>query len=108
MTTPNTVLAQAVCQWLDDHCLGVDELARACAVEPRWVTEHVEAGLLAFEPDSPSGRWHFASASLLRARRLAELERSFDAPPEIAALTADLIEEVQRLRARLRALGLED
>jgi chaperone modulatory protein CbpM len=32
----------------------------------------------------------------------------FDAPPEIAALTADLIEEVQRLRERLRALGLED
>ena len=60
----------------------------------------------ACSPSSPTAP--AAAGSLLRARRLAELERSFDAPPEIAALTADLIEEVQRLRARLRALGLED
>ena len=37
-------------------------------------------------------------------RRLARLESSFDADPELAALTADLIEEVAVLRQRLRQL----
>ena len=102
------LIAETVCQFLDDHTLDIEALARACAVSPQWVSAHVEAGFLDLAPGSPPGRWTFASASLVRARRLAELERMFDAPPEIAALTADLIEEVQRLRARLRALGLED
>jgi chaperone modulatory protein CbpM len=101
------MLVQTVCQWLDDDHLSVEELARACGVEPRWVSEHVEAGLLDIAPQSPSGHWRFASVSLVRARRLADLERMFDAPPEIAALTVDLIEEVQRLRERLRAAGLQ-
>lgn len=41
---------------------------------------------------------------MLRARRLARLEATFDADPELAALTADLIEEVTALRQRLRQL----
>jgi chaperone modulatory protein CbpM len=43
----------------------------------------------------------------VRARRLCNLETTFDAGPEIAALAADLIEEVVRLRQRLRAAGLD-
>ena len=50
------------------------------------------------------GRWLFTSSTVLRARRLARLESSFDADPELAALTADLIEEVAVLRQRLRQL----
>ena len=46
-------------------------------------------------------------AELARARRLAALERDFDANPELAALVADLIEEVARLKRRLKAAGLE-
>ncbi|MGH8767413.1 MAG: MerR family transcriptional regulator, partial [Burkholderiales bacterium] len=48
----------------------------------------------------------FVSADLARARRLAALERDFDANQELAALVVDLIEEVGRLRAQLRAAGL--
>jgi chaperone modulatory protein CbpM len=34
------------------------------------------------------------------------LERDFDAAPELAALTADLIEEVEQLKRRLKNAGL--
>jgi chaperone modulatory protein CbpM len=87
---------------VDDDALTVDELARACGCEPRWVLEHIETGVLECRVVA-SGERRFASAELVRARRLLALERSFDADAELAALTVDLIEEVETLRRRLRA-----
>ena len=40
--------------------------------------------------------------ALARARRMREIEREFDAVPELAALVADMLEELDELRARLR------
>ena len=91
---------------LDEVALTVEDLARACAVESQWVVERVEAGLLG-SASVKSVELRFASADLARARRLAALERDFDANQELAALVVDLIEEVARLRGRLRAVGLE-
>jgi len=88
---------------IDEVTLDVDELARACRVEPDWVVRHVQAGVLG-EQAAP----RFRSSDLARARRLLELERHFDADEELAALVIDLADEVRRLRARLRALGLKD
>ncbi|MFP5406240.1 MAG: chaperone modulator CbpM [Gammaproteobacteria bacterium] len=90
---------------LDEATLTVEELAHACAVEPRWIQLRVEAGLLSYSAQG-SGEWRFASAELVRARRLADLEKTFEANEEVAALVVDLIEEVQQLRTRLRAAGL--
>lgn len=101
--TPEDILTGAV---IDEAMLTLDELARACAVEPRWVELRVEAGLLACATGA-TGPWRFASAQLVRARRLAALERDFDANEELAALVVDLIEEVQQLRARLKAAGAD-
>jgi len=42
---------------------------------------------------------------LARARRLAALERDFDAQPGTRRTRSDLIEEVGRLRGRLKAAG---
>lgn len=86
---------------LDETALTLEELACACAVEPTWIIQRVEAGLLG-NAAAAQGEWRFASAELVRARRLVALERDFDANEELAALVADLIEEVQRLRAQLR------
>ena len=91
---------------LDEVALTVDDLARACAVESRWVVERVEAGLLG-SASVKTVEWRFVSADLARARRLAALERDFDANQELAALVVDLIEEVGRLRSRLKAAGLK-
>ena len=90
---------------LDEVALTLEDLARACAVEPRWVAERIEAGLLG-SVSLQSVEWRFVSADLARARRLAALERDFDANQELAALVVDLIEEVGRLRGRLKAAGL--
>jgi chaperone modulatory protein CbpM len=90
---------------LDEAALSLEDLARACAVEPQWIVERVEAGLLG-GVSLKSVEWRFVSADLVRARRLAALERDFDANQELAALVVDLIEEVGRLRGRLKAAGL--
>jgi chaperone modulatory protein CbpM len=90
---------------LDEVALTLEDLARACAVEPQWIVERVEAGLLG-SASLNSVELRFVSADLARARRLAALERDFDANQELAALVVDLIEEVARLRGRLKAAGL--
>src|SRR5690349_345826 len=105
MATPTDFTAATVtCVVLDDDApLTVEELARACAVEPDWIVERVEAGYLgSFGGGRRHTEWRFASAELVRTRRLVALERDMDANPELAALVADLMEEVQRLRQRLR------
>ena len=91
---------------LDEAALSLEELARACCVETHWVVEHVEAGLLADVGTAQQRQWRFSSTTLVRARRMVHLEQGFDANPELAALAADLIEEVTQLRQRLKAAGL--
>ncbi len=86
---------------LEDACLTLDELSRACAVPPDWVIEHAREGLLQFEGDSPAA-WRFSSRDLWRARQILRIERDFDAVPELAALVADLLEELEEMRAQMR------
>ena len=88
---------------IDEETLDLQELASACAVPPTWVMERVEAGLLACY--SSDGEMRFASAHLVRARRMVTTERRFDANQEVAALVADLIEEVEQLRRQVHAAG---
>lgn len=92
---------------LEDVALSVEELARACAVEPEWVLQRVQTGLLLEHGQAAGSGWRFTSIDLTRARRLREIESVFDANEELAALVVDLSEEVRRLKARLQAAGLE-
>jgi len=82
---------------IDDDGLSREELASACAVSVEWIERHVASGLLEV---GATATMRFTSAQLLRARRLAEIERTFYANDELAALVVDLIEEVDRLRGR--------
>lgn len=91
----------------DDIALDLAELAQACKVEPEWVVRHVEAGVLGFSGGG-AAVLRFRSADLARARWLFEIERDFDANEELAALVIDLADEVRRLHARLRTLGLPE
>ncbi len=91
---------------LEDACLTLDEFSRVCAVQPDWVIEHVQEGFLHGSGESPAS-WRFSSRDLLRARQMRQLERDFDAVPELAALVADLLQELDDMRARLRRAGLE-
>lgn len=91
---------------LDDARLTLDELAASCTVSREWIIEQVQAGVLLADPEPDPGLWSFSGHDLLRARRLRRLEQDFDAPPELAGLVADLFDELERLRARLRRAGL--
>lgn len=89
---------------LEDVALSLDELARACSVEPEWVIRHVRAGVLGEGNGIEVTAVRFRSGDLLRARGLLSLEQTFDANEQIAALVLDLGDEIHRLRARLRVL----
>jgi chaperone modulatory protein CbpM len=83
--------------------LSVGELCRACSVHAEWVLELVEEGVL-----EPSGRdprdWRFEGASLRRARTVRRLQRDLGLNLAGAALALELLEELDELRARVRAL----
>ena len=78
---------------------SVEEAPRACGVDVLWLEKRVDAGVLHVHVGSEG--WRFDCFTLVRARRVAHLETCFDADPQLAALTADLIEEVARLRRQL-------
>lgn len=96
----------------DEAALTLEELAQACAVEPDWVVARVRTGILLELDGSDAGAehiagWRFSSADLLRARRLCQIERAFDANDDVAALVVDLSEEIRRLRGKLSAAGVK-
>ena len=91
---------------LDESWLTLEQVAAACDVETDWLLARLEAGLFP-HAESVAGVWRLADATLRRVRRMRQLERDFDAVPELAALVADLLEETDRLRTRLRCLGEE-
>ncbi len=100
------VTAESV-ELLDDDGLTLEQVAQACRLSSQWLVSRVHAGVLAPAAEantdvSHSGGWRFSSATVVRARRVAELERCFDADPQLAALTVDLMEEVALLRKRLQ------
>ncbi|MBY0474422.1 MAG: chaperone modulator CbpM [Nitrosomonas sp.] len=95
---------------LEDARLSLDELARSCRVSREWVIEHVQWGLLQNENliEADPNVWIFDSRSFVRIKRIVAIERDFECNPELAGLVADLIEEVELLRTRLKASGLNE
>ena len=90
---------------LEDAALTAEDIACACSVSTEWVVRHVEEGALEQRGESAT-QWRFSSRDLGRARRIRALERDFDAVPELAALVADMLDEMDALRTRLRRAGL--
>jgi len=90
---------------LEEHGLTLRQLAALAAVDHEWISHHVAEGLLT--PSRHGEEWRFSSATLLRVKRIAAIERQFEALPELAALVADMHEEIDDLRRRLRRAGLE-
>lgn len=86
---------------MEESWLTLEQAAMACAVDPDWLMRHIQDGLFPYA-ESVAGVWRFSAASVMRARRMHNLERDFDAVPELAALMADLMEEIDDLRSQLR------
>jgi chaperone modulatory protein CbpM len=83
--------------------LTLNDMAQRCAVETRIVIEMVEEGVL-----EPQGRrpeeWQFRGPDLIRLRRALRLQQDLEVNLPGIALTMDLLEELDELRARLRML----
>lgn len=88
---------------LEEACLTLQQLAATGAVDITWVQRRIEEGLLPAAAQA-KGEWRFSAASLTRVRRMRVIERDFEAAPELAALFADLLEELDEAR---RLLGQE-
>lgn len=85
---------------MEESWFTIEQVAGACGVEVDWLLAHLEADLFP-SVASTAGVWRFPAAALRRARRMRQLERDFDAVPELAALVVDMQEELGRLRTRL-------
>ena len=88
--------------------LTLEELCSACALEREWLVVRVREGFVPVTSaalGSSETEWRFTTTTLSRVRRMREIERTYDAAPELAALVADMLEELDTLRARLRRTG---
>lgn len=83
--------------------LSLAELCRACRLPADRVLELVDEGVI-----EPQGRdtssWRFYGLSVHRVRCAQRLERDLGVNAAGAALALELLEELERLRARLRRL----
>jgi chaperone modulatory protein CbpM len=87
-----------------DTPVSLAELCRVFDVHADYVIELVEVGVVEpFGGRRPSD-WRFPAHAIVRMRRALRLGHDLSIEPQGAALALDLIEEVERLRARLRAV----
>lgn len=97
-SNPTTVIAIS-----DERPLTLGELCRCCDLAADHLLDMVSEGLLPPQPGDP-GAWRFSSADLWRIHRALRLQRDLGTNLAGAALALDLMDEMQRLRARVRLL----
>ena len=104
MNTENSLPQFAICILEEQTQLTLADLCRACAVHAERIIELVDAGVLEPQGREPA-HWRFGGASLLRARTALRLQRDLDIDLAGAALALELLDEIESLRTRLRAMG---
>lgn len=82
-----------------ERWLPVQEVARICCMSTDWLVARIEDQVL--EATTIEGSYHLNPSSIPRIQHMAGVERQFDADPHLAALVADLMEEVRSLRQQL-------
>lgn len=87
--------------------LSLDELCHACSAEQAQLVALVDEGVVTPSGAEPAG-WRFTGVHLRRARVAVRLERDLGVNPAGAALALQLMDELDDLRARLRAIGAAD
>jgi chaperone modulatory protein CbpM len=82
------------------------QLCRSCEVRGELIEAMVEQGIL--EPSARRGsHWCFPSSSLKRTRITLHLQRDLGVNLAGAALALDLLDRIEELKARLRAVDTE-
>ena len=75
-------------------------MARLCCVTTEWLQARVEKEMV--YAVQHEGTYYLSSATVIRVQQVAKIEQTYDADPQLAALVADLVEEVQHLRQQLK------
>ncbi|KAA6186600.1 MerR family transcriptional regulator [Thiohalocapsa marina] len=84
--------------------VSITEMTRVCGVSVEQVRLMVGEGLL--QPGGGAGpdNWSFSGVEVRRARRALRLQHDLELNLAGAALALELLEEVEQLRRRVRAL----
>jgi chaperone modulatory protein CbpM len=89
---------------LDENLeLSLAELCRSCSVRAETVIALVEEGLIDPCGSTPL-QWTFRGPALRRLQIALRLQQDLHINPSGAALAVDLLDEIDRLRERLRVL----
>ncbi len=98
------------CEIVEEReALQLHELARICGLPAEQVMEFVDLGII--EPLEPGSirHWRFAATAVPRLQRAMRLQRDLGIERHALALVLDLLEEMERMRARLMRLqGTEE
>jgi chaperone modulatory protein CbpM len=78
----------------------VEELSVACSVDPKWIAELAEHGVI--EPiGQDRSDWKFTNLSIVRVAKARRLERDLSLNPASLAIVLDLLDEIDDLRVQL-------
>ncbi|MFA7438404.1 MerR family transcriptional regulator [Castellaniella sp.] len=89
--------------WGPDEWIPLEDMARACRLDVQWIIERIQDDVL--QATYRDGRTYLTCATVWRAQKIERIERQFDADPQLAALMADLMEEIRSLRQQLKLAG---
>jgi chaperone modulatory protein CbpM len=98
----------------DQHLLTVEEICRVCAVRVEYIEELVEEGLITPQVDKvdaprstgKQGRrsWRFTGMHMRQARIATHLQSDLGVNLAGVALALQLLDEVEALRMRVKAM----
>jgi len=88
----------------EDVRFTLADLCRVCGAEQRQLVSLVSEGVLEPAGGQPE-EWVFSGSSLQRARVALRLVRDLDISVPGVALVLDMLDEIERLRARLQCTG---
>jgi chaperone modulatory protein CbpM len=95
----------------EQNALTLSELSHACAVQTGYIIELIDEGLLTPDvaaEEQESDRWRFTGTQMRRARMALRLQNDLGINLAGVALALQLLEELETLRAQLRAAGSEE
>jgi chaperone modulatory protein CbpM len=90
--------------------LTLTELSHACSVQIGYIIELVDEGLLTPEllaEENEPQHWRFSGAQMRRARTAMRLQSDLGINLAGAALVLQLLDEIENLRAEVKAMGAE-
>ncbi len=89
----------------ENHELTMEELCQVTSVKSEWLITLVEEGIVEPLGGVGSDDWRFGSSSLIRVRKVLRLQQDLGINIPGAALTLDLLDEIESLRQQLFSLG---